>query len=423
MTPGGEAPVRVRFLPEDLLVQAPWDTPLQDIADAAGADLTFGCRSGSLRHLPGPGAVPAWTTCTGMTPEERDYLRGNRRPPGPPAGLPGPGPGPHRDRIPGNRPMTTLSALLLEKILLLDGGMGTQILARQPTVEDFGGPALEGCMELLTERRPDWIRDNPRRLPGRRRGCGGDQHLRLQRVVLGEFGLADRTEELNLAAVRLAREVARSYDRRRYVIGSAGPGTKLLTLGHITYEDLYASYLAQMRGPGGRRGGRGADRDLPGPGPDEAGRPGGPGSHGPDRPGPAPSGPGHGRNHRHPAARHRDPGGGRGAGDCSAWTCWASTAATGPDEMHAPLEALDEACPFALSCLPNAGLPVNRDGALVYPLEPEAVRRKGGAPGRALPPQRRGRLLRHHPGPHPRAPRPAWAAPGWSTGRPGWSAR
>ena len=68
-------PVRVRFLPEDLLVEAPQGTPLQAIADAAGADLTFGCRSGScgtcrIRVLAGQ------EHCSPMTPEERDFLRG-----------------------------------------------------------------------------------------------------------------------------------------------------------------------------------------------------------------------------------------------------------------------------------------------------------------------------------------------------------
>jgi adenylate cyclase len=71
--------VRVRFLPEDLLVQAPWDARLQDIADAAGADLTFGCRSGScgtcrVRILAG------LDHCSPMGPEERDYLLGVRAP-------------------------------------------------------------------------------------------------------------------------------------------------------------------------------------------------------------------------------------------------------------------------------------------------------------------------------------------------------
>jgi ferredoxin len=67
--------VRVRFQPEDLLVEAPSGTPLQAIADAAGADITFGCRSGScgtcrVRILAGLEHCPA------MTSEERDFLQG-----------------------------------------------------------------------------------------------------------------------------------------------------------------------------------------------------------------------------------------------------------------------------------------------------------------------------------------------------------
>ncbi|HLO69090.1 MAG TPA: 2Fe-2S iron-sulfur cluster-binding protein [Holophaga sp.] len=72
--------VKVRFLPEDLLAECPAGTPLQAVADAAGADLTFGCRTGScgtcrvrvlrgLEHCSAPGR------------EERDYLRGLEAPP------------------------------------------------------------------------------------------------------------------------------------------------------------------------------------------------------------------------------------------------------------------------------------------------------------------------------------------------------
>jgi ferredoxin len=73
MTPAAER-VQVRFLPEDLLVEAPAGTPLQAIADAAGADITFGCRSGScgtcrIRVLAGQ------ENCSAMAPEERDFLR------------------------------------------------------------------------------------------------------------------------------------------------------------------------------------------------------------------------------------------------------------------------------------------------------------------------------------------------------------
>jgi len=67
--------VRIRFLPEDLLVQAPAGTALQAIADASGADITFGCRSGScgtcrVRILRG------LSHCSAMAAEERDFLLG-----------------------------------------------------------------------------------------------------------------------------------------------------------------------------------------------------------------------------------------------------------------------------------------------------------------------------------------------------------
>lgn len=70
-----QPPVRVRFLPEDLVVEAPWGTRLQDIADASGADITFGCRSGScgtcrVRVLSG------LDHCSAPSPEERDFLQG-----------------------------------------------------------------------------------------------------------------------------------------------------------------------------------------------------------------------------------------------------------------------------------------------------------------------------------------------------------
>jgi 5-methyltetrahydrofolate--homocysteine methyltransferase len=271
--------------------------------------------------------------------------------------------------------MTTLSALLLEQVLLLDGGMGTQILARKPTVDDFGGPGLEGCMEILNERRPRWIQD----IHAAYLDAGADavetNTFGASQVVLGDFGIADRTEELNLAAVRLAREVAGSYQRRRYVIGSVGPGTKLPTLGHIGYEALYASCLAQMRGL--VRGGVDAVlietcQDL---------------------------------GQIKAAVRAARAAMAELGRSCPVWVqatvettgtlllgteiqavltsvemlgidALGLNCGTGPDEMHGPLQALAELSPFNLSCLPNAGLPVSQDGALVYPLEPEPFAEK-----------------------------------------------
>jgi 5-methyltetrahydrofolate--homocysteine methyltransferase len=271
--------------------------------------------------------------------------------------------------------MTTLASHLLERVLLLDGGMGTQILAKKPTLDDFGGNAFDGCMELLNERRPDWIRS----IHADYFDAGADavetNTFGANEVVLGEFGIPERAEELNVLAARLAQDVARSYTDRRYVVGSVGPGTKLLTLGHITYRDLYRSYFVQMRGL--LRGGVDAvlietSQDL---------------------------------GQIKTAVRAARDAMAEVGMSCPLWvqatvettgTLLLGTeiqavittlgmlevdvlglnCGTGPDEMHAPLQALAEGSPFALSCLPNAGLPVNVDGSLLYPLDPEAFAEK-----------------------------------------------
>lgn len=67
--------VRVHFLTEDLLVEAPASTPLADIADASGADLTFGCRAGSCGTCR-VRIVRGLENCSPMTTEERDFLAG-----------------------------------------------------------------------------------------------------------------------------------------------------------------------------------------------------------------------------------------------------------------------------------------------------------------------------------------------------------
>lgn len=271
--------------------------------------------------------------------------------------------------------MTTLASHLKEQVLLLDGGMGTQILARNPTEEDFGGVRFEGCMELLNERRPHWIRE----IHGAYFDAGADavetNTFGCNEVVLGEFGLAPRVEDLNIQAVQLAREVARSYDRPKYVIGSVGPGTKLVTLGHISHGDLYRSYFVQMRGL--LKGGADAilietAQDL---GQIKLAI----------------------RAARQAMAEVKierplwvqvtvETSGTLLLGtDIAAVISTVEmldvdvlglNCGTGPDEMHAALAVLAESSPFDLSCLPNAGLPVNENGRLVYNLGAEAFAEK-----------------------------------------------
>jgi hypothetical protein len=70
-------------------------------------------------------------------------------------------------------------------------------------------------------------------------------------VPLAEYGISERAEELSRAAAALAKEVASDYstpDRPRWVAGSIGPGTKMPTLGHISFADLRDAYEVQARG-------------------------------------------------------------------------------------------------------------------------------------------------------------------------------
>ena len=69
--------------------------------------------------------------------------------------------------------------------------------------------------------------------------------------ALGEYGIADQITEVAQAGARIARESADAYstpDRPRWVLGSVGPGTKLPTLGHVSYARLRDAYQQQVEG-------------------------------------------------------------------------------------------------------------------------------------------------------------------------------
>lgn len=136
-----------------------------------------------------------------------------------------------------------------ERVVLFDGGMGTQIQAAGLSLDDFWG--LENCSEVLNLSRPDLIRDIHRRylLAGadalETNSFGGSP------VTLGEFGLADRAREINQRAAELAFEAISDLPkdgRTRFVVGAIGPGTRLPSLGHIDYRTLEAAFCEQATG-------------------------------------------------------------------------------------------------------------------------------------------------------------------------------
>ena len=118
--------------------------------------------------------------------------------------------------------MTTIESLLQEKVLLLDGGLGTQIFLRKPTMEDYGGAALEGCVDLLTERRPQWLKEIHESYFKAGSDAVETNTFGANPLVLGDFGLSDKAYTLNVQAASLAKEVARSFDGPRRLCGTAG---------------------------------------------------------------------------------------------------------------------------------------------------------------------------------------------------------
>lgn len=139
---------------------------------------------------------------------------------------------------------------LNERVVIMDGAMGTSIHARNPSLEgDFRGH--ENCSEILNETRPDLIEEIHRSFL--EVGVDGIETntFGANRIVLGEFGLADRTYEFNKLGAAIARRCADAFrepSRPRFVLGSIGPGTKLPSLGHTTFDALEESYAEQARG-------------------------------------------------------------------------------------------------------------------------------------------------------------------------------
>lgn len=134
-------------------------------------------------------------------------------------------------------------------ILIFDGGMGTCIQNYGLTDKDYGG--FVDCPEYLSISRPDIISQihADYLVAGAQvietNTFGGSEH------ILSEHNLAHRAKEINMVAAQLAKKQAKKYSTKncqRFVAGSIGPGSKLPTLGHISFDQLYDSYLPQVVG-------------------------------------------------------------------------------------------------------------------------------------------------------------------------------
>ncbi len=150
-----------------------------------------------------------------------------------------------------NISMSDFLDTLKDRIVVFDGAMGTNLQSQDLTLEDYGGAQFEGCPEYLLISKPEAIE----RVHTAFFDVGCDvietNSFGATPLVLGEYQIAHLAYDLNVKAAQLAKRIARDYSTKakpRWVAGSIGPGTKLPTLGHITYKELKASFAEQVRG-------------------------------------------------------------------------------------------------------------------------------------------------------------------------------
>jgi|HubBroStandDraft_2_1064218.scaffolds.fasta_scaffold00852_5 5-methyltetrahydrofolate--homocysteine methyltransferase len=145
-----------------------------------------------------------------------------------------------------------LRELLGERILVLDGAMGTMLQQRDLAAADFGGAALEGCNENLVRTRPDVVLDIHRKYFEAGSDAVETNTFGSTPLVLAEYGLADEAYDLSKRAALLARQAAEEYStpgKPRFVAGSMGPTTKAITVtGGVTFQGLLDSYYVQAKG-------------------------------------------------------------------------------------------------------------------------------------------------------------------------------
>jgi 5-methyltetrahydrofolate--homocysteine methyltransferase len=142
--------------------------------------------------------------------------------------------------------MSRFLDLVNQRVVVYDGAFGTYVQGLDLTADDFGGPQLEGCNEILCVTRPDVIADMHEGMLRAGVDVVETASFGAFAVPLGEYGIPERAHELSLASARIAREVADGYNG--LVAGSMGPGTKSPSLGQISFTELRDAYEVSARG-------------------------------------------------------------------------------------------------------------------------------------------------------------------------------
>jgi 5-methyltetrahydrofolate--homocysteine methyltransferase len=145
-----------------------------------------------------------------------------------------------------------LRELMAQRVLVLDGAMGTMLQQRELGAADFGGAALEGCNEILVRTRPDVVLDIHRKYFAAGADIVETDTFGGTPLVLAEYGLSAEAHDLNAKAAELARQAANEFakpGRPKFVAGSMGPTTKAITVtGGVRFPELREHYYVQAKG-------------------------------------------------------------------------------------------------------------------------------------------------------------------------------
>ena len=151
-----------------------------------------------------------------------------------------------------NTRIDELKSALAQRLLVMDGAMGTAIQNKDLGPEDFGGEEYEGCNEYLIITRPYVIEDIHRSYLQAGSDIIETNTFGATPVVLAEYDLAHEARRINREGAALALKVAieeSTPEKPRYVAGSMGPTTKTISVtGGITFEELANDYHIQAAG-------------------------------------------------------------------------------------------------------------------------------------------------------------------------------
>ncbi len=267
---------------------------------------------------------------------------------------------------------------LEERVLIYDGAMGTSLQKMHLTAEHFGGERYNGCNDYLVITFPEAVERVHRSFFEVGVDVVETNTFRSNRITLGEYRLGDKVYEVNHAAASLARRVADEFstpEQPRFVAGSIGPSGKLPSaddpsLSDTGYDEL--ADVAREQAVGLIEGGvdvllietsqdilevkaiiqgillafEQTGKYLPIQAQvtlDTTGR----------------------------MLLGTDIGASLAILEGLPIDIIGINCSTGPEHMREPIQYLGEHSTLPVSCIPNAGLPLNVDGEAVYPLEPE----------------------------------------------------